>query len=426
MTTRALLSSLAAAISAATVLVACGGSSISPAPVTTDDAGTDAGDVDAAVDAGDPVNPTYPADHSPIPLVNYNGGRVMTSPKIVTITFSNDQAPLVARLQEFGDKITATPWWAATTSEYCDQPVGNPCVGPGSGGGHVVLTDAPAASYVDSSQGQPSTIQDFIKAKVADATFPAPTDQTIYAIYFPQNVDITLDGSQSCGGGGGGGFGAYHNTIALDDGKGGKINTPYAIMPRCGGEATTTTSASHEFVETATDPDIGLGNVTYYMQNQLWAFAGGEVGDLCVDFTGGNDTVLESTFTVQRSWSNKAAKASHNPCVPVPNGEVYFNAAARAQKVVLKAKGDTTTLDIDAFSDAPMADWTISGVDFAQFQGGTASVSFSFDKTVVHNGSHVVLTLTALKAIPAQPGGLAIVSKSGKQTHYWPVLLSTK
>jgi hypothetical protein len=73
-----------------------------------------------------------------------------------------------------------------------------------------------------------------------------------------------------------------------------------------------------------------------------------------------------------------------------------------------------------------MADWTISGVDFAQFQGGSASVSFSFDKTVVHNGSHVVLTLTALKAIPTQPGGLAIVSKSGKQTHYWPVLLSTK
>jgi len=277
-----------------------------------------------------------------------------------------------------------------------------------------------------SSRWLPSTIQDFIKAKVADATFPAPTDQTIYAIYFPANVSIDLDGSQSCGGGGTSGFGAYHNTVELPDGKGGKVRTPYAIVPRCGAETTTTTAASHEFMETATDPDIGLGDVTYYMQNQLWAFAGGEIGDLCVDFTGGNDTVIESSFTVQRSWSNKAAKASHNPCVPVPNGEVYFNAAARVQKVVLKAKGDVTTLDIDAFSDAPLADWDLSGVDFAQFQGGTASVSFAFDKTKVHNGSHVVLTLTALKAIPTQPGGLAIVSHSGQQTHYWPVLLSTK
>ena len=89
-------------------------------------------------------------------------------------------------------------------------------------------------------------------------------------------------------------------------------------------------------------------------------------------------------------------------------------------------KGDTATLDIDAFSDAPMADWDISGVDFAQFQGGTASVSFSFDKTKVHNGSHVLLTLTALRTIPAAPGGLAIVSRSGKQTHFWPVLLANK
>ena len=89
-------------------------------------------------------------------------------------------------------------------------------------------------------------------------------------------------------------------------------------------------------------------------------------------------------------------------------------------------KGDTTTLDIDAFSDAPMADWDLSGVDFAQFQGGTAGVSFSFDKTKVHNGSHVILTLTALKTIPTQPGALAIVSRSGKQTHYWPVQLATK
>ena len=422
MTKRALLSS-AQFVVAAAAFVACGGSTASPTPVTTDDAGVDAADIDASVDAGDPLNPVYPADHSPIPLVNYNGGRVLTAPKIVTITFSNDQASLVARLQDFGDTITSTPWWTETTAEYCEQPAGTPCVGPGSGGGHVVIADPPADTYVDSSQGQPSTIQDFIKAKVADATFPAPTDQTIYAIYFPANVSITLDGSQSCSNGG---FGAYHNTVELPDGKGGKVRTPYAIMPRCGGEATTTKSASHEFDETVTDPDIGLGDVSYYMQNRLWAFAGGETSDLCVDFTGSNDTVIESGFTVQRSWSNKSAKASHNPCVPVPNGEVYFNAAAQKQKVVLKVKGDTATLDIDAFSDAPMADWDISGVDFAQFQGGTASVSFSFDKTKVHNGSHVLLTLTALRIIPAAPGGLAIVSRSGKQTHFWPVLLANK
>ncbi len=413
---------LASLLVAGGSIAACGGSTSDnpPAPDagTTDDASVDA--VDDTFDAGDPIDPNYPADHTAIPLVDYNGGRVLSAVKVVTVTFTNDDTQMVSDLQKFGDTITSTPWWTAVSAEYCAQPNNKPCIGPGTAGGHVEVSDTPSATYTDSSQGGASTIQDFIKAKVADSTFPAPTDQTLYAIYFPTNVTIDLDGAQSCGNGG---FGAYHNTLMLPDADGGSIPVAYAIIPRCGSEKTTTVSASHEFIEAATDPDVGLNSLGYYMGNQLWAFAGGEVGDLCVDFTGGNDTYVESTFTVQRSWSNASAKASHDPCVPIPQGEVYFNSAPRKETIILKKVGDKAVVDIDAFSDGPTSNWSLSAVDFAQFQGGSADVSFAFDKTSVNNGSHAQLTVTLTK-VPAQGQDLfGIVSKSGQTTRFWPVLV---
>src|SRR6185295_18397735 len=109
-----------------------------------------------------------------------------------------------------------------------------------------------AATYVDSSRGETSSIQDMIKARIADGTFPVPTSETLYALYFPAATKITLDGESSCRS-----FGAYHNTVkvvppgAAADST--PISVPYAIMPRCqGGERSLTISASHEFTEAAT------------------------------------------------------------------------------------------------------------------------------------------------------------------------------
>jgi hypothetical protein len=430
------------AMAVASGMFACGSS-------TEQADGGDDASADVVADDVMDAGVSYPADHTPIPLVDYNGGRVLANPKIVTITFSNDDANMVGRLQQFGDTITSTPWWSAITSEYCQQPGGKPCVGPGTGGGHVVVTDPPAATYTDSSQGGASSIQDFIKQHVtgamagdagaadggdagddggeggADAAapdFPVPDENTLYAIYFPASVSINLDGTTSCNS-----FGAYHNTLLLRNQANLLIPVAYAIIPRCDTkEAVTTISASHEFAEAATDPDIGLGQISYYMVNQLWAFAGGEVGDLCVSFTGNNDTYLESGFTVQRSWSNQSAKASHDPCLPIPSGEVYFNSAPRTDHIVLPKKGSTAVIDIDAFSDGPTTDWTLSAIDYAAFQGQTPALSFSFDTTTANNGTHVQLTVTETNAISGGQDGFVILSTQGQTRHTWPVLVTTK
>ena len=106
--------------------------------------------------------------------------------------------------------------------------------------------------------------------------------------------------------------------------------------------------------------------------------------------------------------------------LPAPTGQVYFNAApAVAQQQLKLAVGRSTVVDVTAFSDAPMADWDLSAIDIGQFTTGTSSLCFSLDKTKVHNGSKVKLTVT-LKTAPPQGAALfALVSKNGRTNHLW-------
>ncbi len=423
--TRLLFAAAPSFLALAVTAVACGGSTDTPKatePVVEQDAGTfvPVTPPDAGVIPDDVLNPTYPAPHAPMPKISYHGGRVLHNIQVVTITYAGD--PLKERLETFGDTIVASPYWDAISGGYTDK---DGPVGRGTSYGHVVLPAEPTVtSYIDSSQGGASSIQDLIKARVADGTFPPPTANSLYAIYYPQSVVITLDGDKSCDR-----FGAYHNTVMVKHPTTGvDMPAPYAIMPRCGAsEKRLTVSASHELTEATTDPDIGLGTLSYYMDNQAWAPAGGENGDLCVDFLGNNDTTLESTYTVQRSWSDLAAAGGHDPCIPVPPSEIYFNAAPAAAQATVQLKvGETKTVTVDAFSDAPINDWTVSAVDYGRYTGSAAVLDFAWDKSTANNGSHRQLKIT-LTSRPSQAYvPYAIVSKKGNITHLWPAMVNAR
>jgi len=332
------------------------------------------------------------------------------------VTWAGDDSTLVPRLQQFDDTVTSTSYWTTTTSEYCEKGTTN-CIGQGTAGQHVVVATAPPSEgFTDSSMGAGSTLQTWLQSEVTnDPNMPDPTPDTIYALYLPAGTNITLDTSAPSSG-----FGAYHNTMDVTgkaDG-GGPVTVAYAVIPRCGSfEATTTISASHEFIEAATDPDIGENNLTFYMySNQAWTPSGGEVGDLCEN---GNSSWTEGTFTVQRTWSNASAKASHDPCVPIPAGEVYFNAAPRRQAITLSKVGASVTIPIDAYSDAPMSNWTLS----ASARGST-NFTFAFDTTSVSNGSVANLTVTLTQTLTA-PTTIRITSTSSTNVrHSWPIMAS--
>jgi hypothetical protein len=113
-------------------------------------------------------------------------------------------------------------------------------------------------------------------------------------------------------------------------------------------------------------------------------------------------------------WSNKAAAASHDPCVP-HGASPYFNAAAVLPDVVavndpseptfttdgIKIPvGGSATIALQLYSDGPTSGpMHVQALDVAsQFYGEAAELSLSLDKTTGVNGDTIQLTIKVLKA----------------------------
>ena len=130
---------------------------------------------------------------------------------------------------------------------------------------------------------------------------------------------------------------------------------------------------------------------------------------------------------MQRIWSNVNAAASHDPCAPIPAGEVYYNVAPDSQTTrgLSLTVGASTTFSAVAFSDGAMASWQIQAQELSQ---GSA-LQVSFDKSSVSNGDAVNVTVKLIAMPTATVGGksyerFAIVSKGADgKTHWWPVVV---
>ena len=129
---------------------------------------------------------------------------------------------------------------------------------------------------------------------------------------------------------------AYHDELTIG-------TTPVAVtvIPTCGmlasaqsvtGVDVLTLALSHELVESVTDP-LARSNPAYTAIDRdhiLWAIAlnGAEVADLCENEQPVFARPDDIGYPVQRIWSNAGAKAGTGPCVPVPAGEIFFQAVA--------------------------------------------------------------------------------------------------
>jgi hypothetical protein len=353
------------------------------------------------------------------PTVRNLGGRILASPRVVTVTFPGDDAALVARLQLFDDTITSTAWWHAVSSEYCAAG-GAPCIGPGAGGGHVVMPAAAASEYTDSIKGGDSTLRALLASSVASGVLPAPDAQTLYVVYVPSATRVLLDGNASCAPAS---FTGYHDALVVAPPDGGApVEVAYAIVARCSStETATTLQASHEIVEAATDPSPEDAPA-FQITDQAWTAFGPEVADVCA----AADTDLgatESGFAVQRSWSNASAAAGHDPCVPLPAGEVYFNVApAQGAETMALGVGESATIALYPFADDAGAAWQVSAV-----AANGSPLGFQLAPSTGTPGAILALTVT-LQSKPAlgveQLYG--VVSQSATATHAWPMIVQAK
>jgi hypothetical protein len=418
--TRATSLSFALALFAALPLAACGGttSQATDAGTPSPDGGTVTNpDASTPDDAGPaPDGPFVPAPHPAAPQVESYGGKVMTAPKVVPVFYAND--PWQSQIEAFLTQLSTSEYWSATTKEYGVGPI---TVLPS-----IVLSDTAPAQIEDAQ------IQSYLSAQ-ADGThqgWPLADASTLYVMVYPQKTVVSQGGAQSCQE-----FGGYHFEAPLAGGGG---NFPYAVIPRCPQSQTltgidvVTAALSHELVEAATDP-FPQSDPAYAITdepNLVWAMMpGSETGDMCA-YAPQSYSPLVSSFVVQRSWSNAAAKAGHDPCVPAPK-EPYFNAAPilndnvsidfgqgqAPTKGVKIPVGQSKVIDVALFSDAPTGPWTVQAVDASRYQnGGQTTLTFSWDKQSGKNGDVLHLTVTRLKAGPIGGSTIMLLSSKDKQT----------
>jgi|GEM_PF-1691877 len=377
--------------------------------------------------------------HASLPLLTYEGGPLLTAPAIVTVTFPGD--PMAAQLETFGETVASSGWWDGIRAGLCASG-GQMCVGDGPPGAGVELSTAASMQYTD------ATLQAWLASAITGGVLPKPdanaTSNTVYVLYFPSTTTITFDGVDSCVG-----FTGYHNAMPF-----GSQQLPYAVAMECGAMPSlvpnvapltalqnTTMSASHEIVEAVTDPIAFTGWVIDETNpnNRGWIdmTGGGEAADMCFDVLGlDQDETSDGAFSVQRIWSNAQAAAGEDPCHPLlPDADVYFNAAPK-QAFFVVGVGESVTFEVDAFSSAPMGDWTLTAQDWSD--PTTAYLSFTLAGGIeteagpeiqVSDGSQVQVTMTLLR----DPGSLGfgeadgmLISTSGSVAdpqagHFWPI-----
>jgi hypothetical protein len=440
---------LALAFGTGTAMAACGSTSEDAAPAATSpESGPempqdDGGVADAEV--------AYPAPHAALPTVKTMGGPVLATPKVVPVFFPG--FAFRTDLIDFLPKLGKSAYWKAVATEYG--------VGALTAMTTIDIADAPDAIVTDAE------IQAWLISRF-DGTHPefgtTPIAGGIYTLFYPPTTTIYLGNAPTPSDGGVEGgvpeggtkgpraqascksFGGYHQDVKV-----GNINVSYAVIPQCAtfgpltGVDVVTGTPSHEIIEAATDPfPIAKPAYTTVDDDHIsWTFAlgAGEVGDMCAQYDSSFYKDPEIGYVVQRSWSNAAAKAGTEPCVPVPASEVpYFNASPVLPDYITLSVGTTKgitvpvgmskTIELDLFSSAVMTGPMTVGIQSfgsgggGGGDGGTAPkppVSFALDKTTGVNGDKIKVTVTSNAATVSRLGAttFVITATVGTENHYW-------
>jgi hypothetical protein len=323
----------------------------------------------------------------------YYGGKVLANVKVVQVIYgagtylaqtTADASPSVS---SFYHGVTASPYfdWLSeynTTGNAAGGQRGtNQVIGRGSFPGRYVITPSAANN---GKTIQDANIQAELHAQIAAGHLPAPDANTLYSLFFRNGQSICAGSSCSLVSGG---FCAYHNTIAA----GSLPELYYAVEPDlssvigCGaGNAfqNTTSVASHEMIESVTDPGVGLASV--YGPPLGWYDGNyGEIGDICNGQQGtvtGGDGV---TYTVQKQFSNVAGN-----CIVSRTTTNDFSVTASPASLSV-ARSSSVTAAVSVSVTAGAAQSVVLGAS-----GLPAGVTATFSPASVTTGSSARLTLS--------------------------------
>jgi hypothetical protein len=232
--------------------------------------------------------------------LQYYGGPVISHPKVYAIFWGdNVDAETQSKIGPFMENMLDS-----TYMDWLNEYKTNVTAVDGRHGTDQTLNRGTYAGGIKiapintSKSLADADIQHELEAQIAAGKLPAASDDSLYMIYFPSGISISIEGQRSCSA-----FCAYHEGF-----KSAKTGASiyYGIMPVCGfgcGVAgstfdSLTVVSSHEAIEAITDPFPTPGDKPAYPQ--AWNDAGGqEIGDLCAQ---GNATVTGHGITSAVQW----------------------------------------------------------------------------------------------------------------------------
>jgi hypothetical protein len=232
------------------------------------------------------------------PTMLYFGGPVIGTVKVAAVMWGNGVAKTTVNGIGGYFKAIVNSTYVDELAQYSTHIVGvngkqgtNQTITRGSYLGTFTITPANTSKKLTDAQ-----VQTELEAQIAAGKLPPQDLNTLYMIYFPASVVITLDGGRSCVS-----FGAYHEATSASVSAG---NIFYGVMPNCGGGFSSITNvSSHEFGEAVTDAIPTPGSTPAYPQ--AWNNATGyEIGDLCEGYSGTLTAAGGKSYVVQQLFDN--------------------------------------------------------------------------------------------------------------------------
>ena len=394
----------------AMTMQACGGGGSAPSSSAVVGGDDDAG---PTPDAGAPTPEAaaYPAVSPSLPSVQSAGGAILPAPRVVPVFFPGETQS--AMFTDFLGKYLASREWRAATAEY--------------GVGAATLADAVQSTDVPPQDLRSADLGMWLAAHL-DGTHPGwgPTDDatiasSIYLLYPPAGTtvfapeqDPSNPMSQSLCGPHAWDLEGWHWQTTPAPGPAPAI--AFALVGACTDYGVSladrmTATTAHELAEAVTDP-LFVTSPAYSSVDDAHAFwmeltGGGEIGDLCAQDPADLVTPPDVGYAVQRIWSNAAAAAGHDPCVP-SIAPTYFNVRADAPDAFYDPYADTTvqgvqipsgqsrTIDVHLVADGPTAPWKVTAVDPNQAAGGRSLLKMTLDHDSGANSDVLHLTIEPL------------------------------
>ena len=397
------------------IFAACATPTAAPVPDAGNDAASpslDAEALDAPTrDAATLDSGFVSAAHPAWPTVPDQGGPILAHPQLVVVTYAG--FAFASDVEAYASWIVGSRWLTTVGAEYG--------VGAGAVVANVRLTETAPATLSETELGA------HLGELIASGDLPTPSmglSSALYVVYLPRTTRVTDAG--------GGGTTAVSCADFLGDHRaatsGSGSTFAFAVIPDCIETDVGLTelegmleAMSHELVEAATDP---------FPDHPAWAFpatsssewiaAGGEIGDLCV---GARTT--EDGHEVQRIWSNAAALAGLDPCVPGAPSAPFFDVSPSVNGVRMVSPGEVVDVTLTGWSTAPTSPWTTEAYAYGDFDTAPTLSAHTFT-----NGSVATLTLhVPTSATSGATSTTSVYSYMGAFDgiySFWPVVVRVR